>query len=98
MAEREAVIGIDLGTPNSVVATVQDEQPMVIPNRTGQNLTPSVVAISKNGKQLVGQLAKRQAITNPDGTVYATKRLIGRKFSSDQVGEAVKVLRIGRAH
>ncbi len=92
MSEREAVIGIDLGTTNSVVATVQDDQPVVIPNRTGQNLTPSVVAISKNGKQLVGQLAKRQAITNPDGTVYATKRLIGRKFSSDEVGEAIKVL------
>src|SRR6266851_9312208 len=92
MPDRDVVIGIDLGTTNSVVATVQGDQPMVIRNRTGQNLTPSVVAISKNGKQLVGQLAKRQAITNPDGTVYATKRLIGRKFSSDEVGEAVKVL------
>src|SRR5712692_592523 len=92
MPDRDVVIGIDLGTTNSVVATVQGDQPMVIRNRTGQNLTPSVVAISKNGKQLVGQLAKRQAITNPDGTVYATKRLIGRKFSSDQVGEAIKVL------
>src|SRR5215471_38342 len=92
MADRDAVIGIDLGTTNSVVATVQGDQPMVIRNRTGQNLTPSVVAISKNGKQLVGQLAKRQAITNPEGTVYATKRLIGRKFSSEQVTEALKVL------
>jgi molecular chaperone DnaK len=92
MADRDAVIGIDLGTTNSVVATVQGDQPMVIRNRTGQNLTPSVVAISKNGKQLVGQLAKRQAITNPEGTVYATKRLIGRKYSSEQVAEALKVL------
>src|SRR5215469_622412 len=92
MADRDAVIRIDLGTTNSVVATVQGDQPMVIRNRTGQNLTPSVVAVSKNGKMLVGHLAKRQAITNPDGTVYATKRLIGRKFSSEQVGEARKVL------
>src|SRR5258708_31206019 len=92
MPERDVVIGIDLGTTNSVVATVQGDQPMVIRNRTGQNLTPSVVAISKNGKQLVGQLAKRQAITNPEGTVYATKRLIGRKFSSEQVVEALKDL------
>jgi molecular chaperone DnaK len=92
MPDRDVVIGIDLGTTNSVVATVQGDQPMVIRNRTGQNLTPSVVAISKNGKQLVGQLAKRQAITNPEGTVYATKRLIGRKYSSEQVAEALKVL------
>src|SRR6266851_304935 len=92
MPDRDVVIGIDLGTTNSVVATVQGDQPMVIRNRTGQNLTPSVVAISKNGKQLVGHLAKRQAITNPEGTVYATKRLIGRKFSSEQVAEALKVL------
>src|SRR5262244_4356234 len=92
MADRDAVIGIDLGTTNSVVATVQGDQPMVIRNRTGQNLTPSVVAISKNGKQLVGQLAKRQAITNPEGTVYATKRLIGRKFSSEQVRRARETL------
>jgi molecular chaperone DnaK len=92
MNEREPVVGIDLGTTNSVVGTVQHGQPVIIKNRTGQNLTPSVVAISKSGKMLVGQLAKRQAITNPDGTVYATKRLIGRKFSSEQVGEALKVL------
>src|SRR5258707_8228285 len=92
MPERDVVIGIDLGTTNSVVATVQGDQPMVIRNRTGQNLTPSVVAISKNGKQLVGQLAKRQAITNPEGTVYATKRLMGRKLSSEQVAEALKGL------
>src|SRR5687767_139700 len=92
MAERDPVIGIDLGTTNSVVATVQGNQPVVIKNRTGQNLTPSVVAVSKTGKRLVGQIAKRQAITNPQETVYAAKRLIGRKFSSGQVQQAMKVL------
>ena len=88
MAEQEPVIGIDLGTTNSVVAIVQGGQPHVIKNRTGQALTPSVVAVTSAGKRLVGQLAKRQAITNPENTVYASKRLIGRKFSSDQVRRA----------
>src|SRR6476661_8395521 len=92
MAEKDPVIGIDLGTTNSVVATVQGGQPVVIKNRTGQNLTPSVVAVAKNGKRLVGQIAKRQAITNPQETVSASKRLIGRKFSSPQVQDALKVL------
>ncbi len=92
MSEREPVIGIDLGTTNSVVATVQGNQPAVIRNRSGATLTPSVVAVSKTGKRLVGQIAKRQAITNPEETVYAAKRLIGRKFSSQQVQEAMKVL------
>src|SRR6185436_18114098 len=92
MADRDPVIGIDLGTTNSVVATVQGDQPVVIKSRTGTNLTPSVVAMSKAGKRLVGQMAKRQAITNPEETVYASKRLIGRKFSSAQVQEARKVL------
>ncbi len=88
----EPVIGIDLGTTNSVVATVQGNQPVVIKNRTGLNLTPSVVAISRSGKRLVGQIAKRQAITNPAETVYAAKRLIGRKFSSLQIQQALKTL------
>src|SRR5512132_771270 len=92
MAEQEPVIGIDLGTTNSVVAIVQGGQPQVIRNRTGQILTPSVVAITSAGKRLVGQLAKRQAITNPENTVYASKRLIGRKFSSDQVHRACESL------
>jgi molecular chaperone DnaK len=92
MSEREPVIGIDLGTTNSVVATVQGGQPVVIKNRTGQSLTPSVVAVAKNGKRLVGHIAKRQAITNPQETVAAAKRLIGRKFSSAQVQDALKVL------
>ncbi len=88
----EPVIGIDLGTTNSVVALVQGGQPTVIKNRTGQNLTPSVVAIARSGKRLVGNIAKRQAITNPEDTVYASKRLIGRKFSSVQVQQAQKTL------
>ncbi|MGZ6133174.1 MAG: molecular chaperone DnaK [Myxococcaceae bacterium] len=92
MSEQEPVIGIDLGTTNSVVAIVQGGQPHVIRNRTGQNLTPSVVALTTAGKQLVGQLAKRQAITNPENTVYASKRLIGRKASSDQVRRAHETL------
>src|SRR5215467_3383728 len=92
MSEQEPVIGIDLGTTNSVVAVVQGGQPHVIRNRTGQNLTPSVVAVTSAGKRLVGQLAKRQAITNPENTVYASKRLIGRKFSSDQIRRAREAL------
>jgi molecular chaperone DnaK len=92
MAEREPVIGIDLGTTNSVVAWMQDGTPTVIRNRGSSNLTPSVVALSKTGKMLVGQIAKRQAITNPGDTVYAAKRLIGRKFSSPQAQDAIKVL------
>ena len=87
MAEHEPVIGIDLGTTNSVVAIVQGGQPHVINNRTGQLLTPSVVAVTTGGKRLVGQLAKRQAITNPENTVYASKRLIGRQV---QLGAGAK--------
>ncbi len=92
MADHEPVIGIDLGTTNSVVALVQGGQPQVIKNRTGQLLTPSVVALTAGGKRLVGQLAKRQAITNPENTVYASKRLIGRKYSSAQIQKAREVL------
>jgi len=92
MAEPEPLIGIDLGTTNSIVATIQDGQPVVIKNRTGQALTPSVVAMAKNGKRLVGGIAKRQAITNPQETVYASKRLIGRKYSSHEVQDALRAL------
>jgi molecular chaperone DnaK len=92
MADHEPVIGIDLGTTNSVVAIVQGGQPQVIKNRTGQLLTPSVVAVTAGGKRLVGNLAKRQAITNPENTVYASKRLIGRKYSSEQIRKAREVL------
>ena len=83
MAER--VIGIDLGTTNSCVAVVEDGTPVVIPNRGGYKTTPSMVAIAENGKRLVGHIAKRQAITNAENTVYAAKRLIGRKWASPPV-------------
>jgi molecular chaperone DnaK len=78
----ELVIGIDLGTTNSVVATVQGGVPTVIPNRSGYRLTPSVVAMARNGKRLVGSLARRQAVTNAERTVVAVKRLMGRRWSS----------------
>jgi molecular chaperone DnaK len=88
----EPVIGIDLGTTHSVVATVQEGQPVVIRGRNGLTLTPSVVALSPQGKRLVGTLARRQAITNPQDTIAASKRLIGRKYSSPQVQEAMRLL------
>jgi molecular chaperone DnaK len=88
----EPVIGIDLGTTNSVVATVIDGVPRVIQGRAGQLLTPSVMAIAKNGKRLVGQIAKRQSITNAEGTVYAAKRLIGRRWGSKEVEDAQRIL------
>jgi molecular chaperone DnaK len=85
----ERVIGIDLGTTNSCVAIVEDGVPTVIPNRGGYKTTPSMVAITEAGKRLVGHIAKRQAITNAENTVYAAKRLIGRKWTSPQVKNAV---------
>ena len=81
----ERVIGIDLGTTNSCVAIVEAGQPRVIPNKGGYKTTPSIVAISESGRRLVGQMAKRQAITNARHTVYASKRLIGRKWGSPAV-------------
>jgi molecular chaperone DnaK len=81
-------VGIDLGTTNSVVAVVQGGEPVVIPNQEGSRTTPSVVAITEKGERLVGQIAKRQAITNPENTIFSIKRLMGRKFSSAQVEHA----------
>jgi molecular chaperone DnaK len=77
-------VGIDLGTTNSVIATVESGQPVVIPNSEGSRTTPSVVAFLENGERLVGQLAKRQAILNPKGTIYSAKRFIGRRFDEVQ--------------
>jgi molecular chaperone DnaK len=74
-------VGIDLGTTNSVIATVEGGQPTVIPNAEGSRTTPSVVAFTEQGERLVGQLARRQAILNPKGTVYSAKRFIGRRYS-----------------
>jgi molecular chaperone DnaK len=85
----DKVIGIDLGTTNSCVAIVENGSPVVIPNRGGYKTTPSMVAVTEAGKRLVGHIAKRQAITNAENTVYAAKRLIGRKWSSPQVKNAV---------
>jgi molecular chaperone DnaK len=86
------IIGIDLGTTNSCVAVVDVTTPQVIPNREGSRTTPSVVGFTEDGDRLVGQIAKRQAITNPYNTVYAIKRLIGRKYDSEEVARAKQVL------
>jgi molecular chaperone DnaK len=72
-------VGIDLGTTNSVVAVVQGGEPVVIPNQEGARTTPSVVAITEKGERLVGQIAKRQSINNPENTNFSIKRLMGRK-------------------
>jgi molecular chaperone DnaK len=86
------VIGIDLGTTNSCVAVVEALGPQVIPNREGSRTTASIVAFAEDGDRLVGQIAKRQAITNPENTIFAVKRLIGRKFESEEVTRAQEIL------
>jgi molecular chaperone DnaK len=86
------VIGIDLGTTNSCVAVMSGGDPVVIANAEGARTTPSVVAITDKGERLVGQIAKRQAITNPENTIFSVKRLMGRKFRSKEVQEAMKRL------
>src|SRR6266700_7192668 len=85
----ERVIGIDLGTTNSCVAIVENDKPVVIPNRGGYKTTPSMVALTEAGKRLVGHIAKRQAITNAENTVSAAKRVIGRKWAAPQVKNSV---------
>jgi molecular chaperone DnaK len=84
------IIGIDLGTTNSVVAVMQGGEPTVIPNQEGARTTPSVVAITKTGERLVGQVAKRQAITNPENTIYSIKRFMGRR--QDEVNDEMKMV------
>jgi molecular chaperone DnaK len=86
------ILGIDLGTTNSCVAVVDVTTPQVISNREGSRTTPSVVGFTEDGDRLVGQIAKRQAITNPFNTVFAIKRLIGRKYDTDEVSKAKQVL------
>ena len=86
------IIGIDLGTTNSCVAVIEGGAAQVIPNREGGRTTPSVVGFTEKNEQLVGQIAKRQAVTNSKNTVYAVKRLIGRKFNSSEVQQAKEVL------
>ncbi|RZD14231.1 MAG: molecular chaperone DnaK [Candidatus Acidulodesulfobacterium ferriphilum] len=85
------VIGIDLGTTNSCVAVMEGGEPVVIANSEGARTTPSVVSITDSGERLVGQAAKRQAVTNPENTIYAVKRLIGRKYNSPEVQSFKKV-------
>jgi len=84
------VVGIDLGTTNSVIAFIEGGQPTVIPNAEGGRTTPSVVAFTKNGERLVGALAKRQAVLNPEGTIYSIKRFMGRNYS--EVAEEMKMV------
>ena len=85
------VIGIDLGTTNSCVAVMEGGEPVVIPNSEGSRTTPSMVGFTETGERLVGQIAKRQAITNPEATVFAVKRLIGRKYDSPEVKKSIAV-------
>src|ERR1700733_2798788 len=84
------IIGIDLGTTNSVVAVMEGGQPAVIPNQEGGRTTPSVVAFTKNGERLAGQVAKRQAVTNPENTIYSIKRFMGRRLN--EVGDEMKMV------
>src|ERR1044072_7976545 len=84
------IIGIDLGTTNSVVAVMEGGEPVVITNPEGGRLTPSIVAFTKTGERLVGQVAKRQALTNPENTLFSIKRFMGRKF--DEVNEEMKMV------
>jgi len=86
------VIGIDLGTTNSCVAIMEGGDPVVIANAEGSRTTPSIVAFTEKGERLVGQIAKRQSVTNPDNTVFAVKRLIGRKYDSPEVQKDIKIL------
>src|SRR5687767_15770332 len=84
------IIGIDLGTTNSVVAVMEGGEPTVITNPEGNRLTPSTVAFTKAGERLVGQVAKRQAVTNPENTIFSIKRFMGRRF--DEVNEEMKMV------
>src|ERR1700758_3687726 len=86
------VIGIDLGTTNSVVAVIEAGEPTVLENSEGSRLTPSVVAITKSGERLVGQVAKRQAVTNPENTIFSIKRLMGRKYDDPEVQRTIKTV------
>src|SRR5438045_548880 len=79
------IIGIDLGTTNSAAAVLEGSSPKMIPTSEGGNLVPSIVAENKNGEQVVGILAKRQAVTNPENTIYSVKRLIGRHFKDKEI-------------
>src|SRR5919107_6397514 len=85
-------IGIDLGTTNSAMATTEGGEPVVIPNAEGERITPSVVAITSGGERLVGRFARRQAVTNPENTVFSIKRFMGRKFNDPSVQRDIKLV------
>ena len=86
------VIGIDLGTTNSCVAVMDGGKPKVIENAEGARTTPSIVAFTKDGERLIGQPAKRQAVTNPDNTIFAVKRLIGRRFDDPMTSKDMELV------
>src|SRR3990167_8635741 len=86
------ILGIDLGTTNSCMAIIEGGQPKVLENKEGARTTPSVVAVTRGGERLVGLLAKRQAVTNPENTLYSLKRLIGRRWDDPEVQRDLKVL------
>ena len=92
------VIGIDLGTTNSCVAIMEGGKPRVIENSEGDRTTPSIVAFTKDDEVLVGQSAKRQAVTNPQNTLFAVKRLIGRKFEDEVVQRDIKMVPVQDRH
>ncbi len=85
------VIGIDLGTTNSCVAVMEGGDPVVIAHSEGSRTTPSVVAFTESGERLTGQIARRQAITNPENTIFAIKRLMGRRYDEGEVQKAMKI-------
>ena len=86
------ILGIDLGTTNSAMAIMEGGQPKILENKEGSRTTPSMQAVSKNGERIVGMLAKRQAVTNPENTLYSIKRLIGRKFEAEEVQRDIKTM------
>ncbi len=86
------IIGIDLGTTNSCVAVMEGDKPKVIENSEGTRTTPSIVAYTEEGEILVGQSAKRQSVTNPNNTLFAVKRLIGRRFEDDVVQKDIQMV------
>src|SRR3989344_1607553 len=86
------ILGIDLGSTNSCMAIVEGGQPKVLENKEGFRTTPSIVTMSKTGERLVGQLAKRQSITNPKNTIYSIKRLMGRRYEDAEVQVTKKIV------
>ena len=86
------ILGIDLGTTNSAMAVMEAGEAKILENKEGNRTTPSVVAINKSGERLVGVLAKRQAVTNSENTIFSVKRLVGRKFEDKEVQEDIKLM------